>query len=105
MIDTKDSTQEIKKAQDSTLGALKVLPKLHLIGDEPHEYSPEQAQEFLDTVFHVKPADGAHRLVYTSPNNNPGMPAPGGVDALVNKVMRRTTKARAVLCVSRTGTG
>jgi hypothetical protein len=53
MIDTKDSTQEIKKAQDSTLGALKVLPKLHLIGDEPHEYSPEQAQEFLDTVFHV----------------------------------------------------
>jgi hypothetical protein len=96
MIDTKDSTQEIKKAQDSTLGALKVLPKLHLIGDEPHEYSPEQAQEFLDTVFHVKPADGAHRLVYTSPNNNPGMPAPGGVDALVNKVMRRTTKARAM---------
>lgn len=96
MVDTRDSTQADSKAQDRARKSPSAPSKLTLIGEAQHEYNPDEAQEFIDTVFHAPIADGAHRLVYSASYNNPGMPSPGGVAGIINKVMARTTKARAM---------
>lgn len=96
MTDTRDSTQASSKAQGVDKKRAHAKSKLRVLGDEHHEYNTEETQEFLDTVFHADIAPDAHRLVYSASYNNPGMPSPGGVKYLTEKIMDRTTKARAM---------
>lgn len=84
----KDTAQELLSQLGGGTG------KLQLIGDTEHNYNPESVLQFLDDVFDGNVPDGAHRLVYASPSNVPGSPM-GGVDIL-ERVMRRTTKPRAL---------
>tara|TARA_R110000744_G_scaffold100364_4_gene193632 strand:- start:264 stop:2771 length:2508 start_codon:yes stop_codon:yes gene_type:complete len=96
VINTTDSTQPKTKAQVERKTADTVDTKIRVIGDIEHTYDPDQTQAFIDTVFHTELAADAHRLVYTARDNNPGMPSGGGVANLIDKVLRRTTKARAM---------
>jgi hypothetical protein len=70
--------------------------KLRVLDEHEHVYNPDRVQDFIDTVFHSPLADGAHRLVYSSVTNTPHKPNKGGVDSLINKTLRRTTKAQAL---------
>lgn len=96
MIDTRDGIPDVNEAQELEQKSTNQPPKLHLIGDEKHEYNPAEVQEFINTVFHTPLAENAHRLVYTAHSNRPGMPNNGGVNHLVDKILSRTTKARAL---------
>jgi hypothetical protein len=98
MTDTTNSSRNRNKTQDRVKTPAKGPHKhsrLQLVGEVPHEFNTDEILDFIDIVFGDTVPENAHRLVYSAPTNNPGMPSQNGVDGL-ETILRRTTKGRAL---------